>query len=57
MKDEDPIAEIRRIRHEIGAQFDHDFDKISDHIKRKQKQGDYNFANLPHVEFKSKHRH
>ena len=33
MKKEDLISEIRKFRHEIGAKFDHDFDKISEHAE------------------------
>jgi hypothetical protein len=37
-KPEDPIARVRRVRHEISAKFDHDPRKLVEHYMELQKQ-------------------
>ena len=36
--DEDPIDQIRRVRHEISAEFDHDPRKLVEHYMELQKR-------------------
>jgi len=57
MNEEDPVAEVRKIRHEIGARFNHDFKKISAHIKEMQENSTLKFAKLPHVSLNIKSAH
>ena len=38
VKDDPVIAEIRRVRHEISAKFDHDLSKLFDYYVKLQKQ-------------------
>jgi len=38
VKDDPVIAEIRRVRHEISAEFEHDFSKLFDYYVELQKQ-------------------
>lgn len=46
--DDDPvIAEIRRVRHEISAKFDHDLSKLFEYYVELQKQYD---EKLPQAE-------
>lgn len=37
-EDEDPIAQIRRVRHEISAKCDHDPRKLVEHYMELQKR-------------------
>lgn len=38
---EDPIDQIRRVRHEISAKFDHDSHKLVEHyVKLQEQHGD-----------------
>ena len=43
IKDDPVIAEIRRVRHEISAKFDHDLSKLFEYYVELQKQYDEKF--------------
>ena len=45
---EDPIVtEIRKIREEYGAKFDHNLDAIFDDIKRRERASGRQYVRLP----------
>lgn len=46
-KPEDPIDQIRRVRREISAQFDHDPRKLVEHYMELQKQHGERFITSP----------
>jgi hypothetical protein len=43
----DPTTEIKRIRHQLGADFDYDLDRIFDDLRRRQAESGRNYIRLP----------
>jgi len=43
----DPIAEIKAIRHRLGAAFDYDLDRIFTDIQRRQAESRRTYVTLP----------
>jgi len=43
----DPTAEIKRIRHQLGAEMDFDLDRIFDHLQRQQKTSGRTYVRRP----------
>ena len=52
MKEDPIISEIRRVRREISARFDHDVHRLGEHYmeleKKARASGEYRFAEAPH---------
>lgn len=43
----DPVAEIKRIRHELGAEMDFDVHRIFDDLRRRQATSGRNYVRRP----------
>jgi len=43
----DPTAEIKAIRHRLGAEMDFDLNRIVEDIKRRQKESGRTYIRLP----------
>ena len=43
----DPTAEIKAIRHRLGAAFDYDLDRIFADIQRRQKESGRKYVTMP----------